>query len=369
MRYLARLLWLLAALVGARPAEADDVVPAAPASRLRAGLEVIALYQVVVPQSRSGTGSWYHAFDLDRAHAWLGGSLGPVEGRVLLEAVRSARQGALMGVAGDSLVFRAREAWGALHPWSWLAVRGGLLPTLLQPAVEVNEGLRALGANPLEADGLLTPADLGASVTGLLPAGYGRLSLAVWNGEGYQGPERNRGKNVEAWLEVHPLAGLAAARPLRLGVGLSIGSAGTGRARTNRYAGLLAWATPRLAVGGAFTWADGVAGDGRERGYVAEGWARARPWAGLLLAVRGARTARDVDVAGDAISRVTAAVGWRFRGALDVWLAGNRTWLGDRARTALPGLDAWAVGLVLALRLDGGWEGAGRPLDEEGETP
>ena len=68
----------------------------------------------------SGPGSsstWFHAFDVPRVHAAVEGAYDDtLRGRVVMEAVRSASEGALIGVSGDSLVIRVREAYGAYRP-------------------------------------------------------------------------------------------------------------------------------------------------------------------------------------------------------------------------------------------------------------
>lgn len=78
---------------------------------MRPGLQVFGQYALRLVDGSAGDTAWFHAFELPRAHASLGASYGPVQGRFVLEAVRSASEGALLGVAGDSLVLRVREAW------------------------------------------------------------------------------------------------------------------------------------------------------------------------------------------------------------------------------------------------------------------
>ena len=83
------------------------------------------------------------------------------------------------------------------------------------------------------------------------------------------------------------------------------------------------------------------------------GWLRTNPWAGLLLAARGSHWIRDVDVDGDTISRFTAAVGYRVKRPLEVFLSGEINLPGDHYTTAVPYDDGWSLSVLVKVALDG----------------
>jgi len=139
---------------------------------VRPGLEIIGDYDLHLARTDTGY-SVSHDFELQRGHASLDASYGPAAARLVVEAVRSASEGALIGVAGDSLVFRAREASIGWHPWSWLDLEGGVIPTLTVPELDGTFALRAIAPTPLESTGLDAPADLGASLRAVFPRATG----------------------------------------------------------------------------------------------------------------------------------------------------------------------------------------------------
>jgi hypothetical protein len=307
---------------------------------VRPGLEIIADYDLHIDRA-AGAYTFDHAFELQRGHASLDAAYGPASARLVLEAVRSASEGALLGVAGDSLVFRVREASIGLHPWTWLDLEGGVIPTLTIPELDGTFALRAVAATPLESTGLDAPADLGASARVVFPRGYGFVSVAATNGEGYTGRELNRGKNVEAAAELHPFAAARIARPLALFASGSLGSSGTGSARADRVTAALLWQGLRIRAGAAFTYAIGAGEDGDQRGWLLDGFARTEPIDRFILGVRAFWWARDLRVSGDSVGAFTAAAGYRVVTPLEGFVSVTRTFPEATAATALPNVDAW----------------------------
>jgi hypothetical protein len=311
----------------------------------RPGLEVIAEYQLRVTRTAAGS-EWFHTFELPRAHGALSAEYGPARARVVLEAVRSATEGALLGVAGDSLVFRVREASAGYRGGSWLAIDAGVVPTLTVPELDGTFALRAVAATPIERAGLYAPADLGATARATLPSGYGWAGVAATNGEGYTGPERNRGKNLEAAVELHPFAASEGGAPLGLFASYVAGSSGVERARADRLTGALVWQGRRLRAGAAVTHAWGVAEDGTRRSVLVDAFLHAEPVPRLILGVRGFTWLRDVATTSDRVSEVTGAVGFRVAEPLEALLAVTRTFPEAVAKDALPGLDRWTMRAV-----------------------
>jgi hypothetical protein len=188
---------------------------------VRPGLEVFSQYAYRRTEHASDGRSWHHELDVPRIHAALDATAESVRGRLVIEGVRSASEGALIGVAGNSMVLRAREAFAA-YTLSIVEGSAGIVPKLTLPEIDGTWMLRAVAVAPEEAHGFHPPADVGATVRATLPQGYGFVALGGYNGEGYQQRELNRGKNGEAAASIHPiprgaLAPVRGVRQLRAG--------------------------------------------------------------------------------------------------------------------------------------------------------
>lgn len=312
--------------------------------RVQLGLEAFVAYDLRVTPTAQGN-EWFHSFEIPRAHASVTGLYGPVQARIVLEAVRSASEGALLGVAGDSFVMRLREASAGYRLGKWLSVDAGVVPTLTIPELDGSFNLRAVAATPLESAGLSSPADLGATAKLHFPRGYGFVAAGAYNGEGYQRRELNRGKNVEAAVEVHPFA-TTAARPLAVFASYVNGSSGTGSAKANRLTTALLWQGKRVRAGADFVYAWGVGENGLLRSWVIDGFVRVEPIDRLLLGARGFAWVRDAANTSDRIVEVTGAAGYRIADPLEALVAVSRTLAGDAAQTALPGIDRWNVRVI-----------------------
>jgi len=314
------------------------------ALEVRPGLEVFAQYAYRRTEHPSGPASWYHEFDVPRVHVALDAKAEDARGRVVVEGVRSAAEGALIGVAGNSIVFRAREAFAA-YSFKWVEASAGLVPKLALPEIEGTWMLRAVAPAPEEVHGFLAPADLGANVRATLPQGYGFVGVGAYNGEGYANRELNRGKNAELALSVHPIPkGLL--KPLALFAGYELGSTGTGRARADRLSGALLWQGKRLRGGAAATWAWGLADDGAQRALMLDAFVRAEPVEDVLLGLRGSHFLRDTRASDDTLTVVDAAVGYRVAAPLQVFLAATRSLPSSTAADAIPGSRYWEGRLV-----------------------
>jgi hypothetical protein len=317
--------------------------------RVTPGLDVIAAYSFRALRPSSADATWFHAFDLPRAHASLAGEAGPARGRVLVEAVRSASEGALTGVAGNSLVLRLREAYAGFRARPWLTVDLGLVPTLTVPVLDGAFGQRALGPLTLEATGLASPADLGATARLELPGGYGTFAAGAYNGEGYANQELNRGKNVELAAEIRPA-------PRSLGelsafASYVVGSSGAGRVRTDRLTGAVLLRHDRVRGGLTATYAWGVDDAGSRRAVTGELDARVEPWGDLLLAGRASVWLRAASVSDDRVLGVTGAIGYRLARPLEAFVAVMRSLPDEAALAALPTTSFWDLRLVSRLVL------------------
>ncbi len=321
---------------------------------LKPGLEIIAQYTYRSMSDGAGGSQWFHLFDLPRAHASMQIEHKSVDARAVLEAVRSASEGSLMGVSGDSLVLRVREAWARAR-WPETATaddlvvegKAGVVPTLTVPELEGTWMARAVGPTPLEATGFASPADLGGTVKLTLPSRFGHLALGAYNGEGYTNRELNRGKNLELAVSIHPLAMVDAARPLAVFGSYVMGSSGTALARANRATGALLWQGRKLRAGASYTYAQGIRDDGDQTGYVVDVFASVEPVSRLLVNARASVWARDSRQAdADTITTLTGAVGYRVWQPLEGFVAFDRSLPSTRAQAALPGSDFWTLRVI-----------------------
>lgn len=309
-------------------------------------LEVFAQYRVRTTTAENGEASWFHEFVLGRAFAGIDASWKGVSGRVILEALRSANDGGLVGVAGNAFVFAAREAWaGYTLPLpaeaGELRAQAGIVPGFFVPVVESAWRLRLLERTTFEASGLAYAADVGAHVSYHLPKKLGFVGLGLENGESYLRPELNRGKNFVAAAAIHPLATVRGAEPLTLMVGMQLGSIGTASARANRYYGGFFWIGDRVSAGVTGVYALGVADDGAKTSAAIDVFARVEPFTNILLGGRFAVWLRDTRISGDATSQLLLSAGYRIAEPLEVHAAFVRTWVASGALAALPGDDGY----------------------------
>ena len=224
------------------------------------GLELFAEYDFTLTYGQNNSSTWFHEFNVPRVHASLDGEVGPVRARLLVEGVRSAAQGALVGVDGDSIVLQVREAFAAWTPLKGLEVAGGVVPTFTIAEIDGTWMLRVIAESTLESAALASPADLGGTIRYTLPSHYGWIGVGAYNGEGYTQQELNRGKNVEIAGELHPLPG-GALLPLAVFASYVGGSEGTDSARANRVTGAVLWQGGRVRGGVSYTYAWGVGDD------------------------------------------------------------------------------------------------------------
>ncbi|HJL15970.1 MAG TPA: hypothetical protein RMH99_09950 [Sandaracinaceae bacterium LLY-WYZ-13_1] len=314
------------------------------------GFQAFGEYGLDLFEDSSGSTDWFHRFDVPRVWLWTGWRLGDVRARLLFEGTRAGGAGSLVGVGGDSIVVRFREAWVGYRAWDMLELRVGLVPTLTAPTMTAAWGLRPVAQTAVRRFEVMQPADLGATLTFTIPDGFGVVGAGAYNGEGYRSRELNRGKNTELFAEIHPLAFVEALAPLAVIASFQLGSTGTGLARSDRLLGSLAWIHPRIAGGLGATWVMGYEDRGAQEGVLLEGWARGEPVEGLLVGARFQHFLRDFDQDSDALTELTATVGYRVHGVAAAFLAVDGRFAGDAAASALPGYERWRIRVVLEGR-------------------
>jgi hypothetical protein len=263
----------------------------------------------------------------------------------VLEATRSASDGALIGVSGDSLVLRVREAYAAYRILPGLEASAGVIPTLTVPNIDGTWMLRAIAPSALESSGLLSPADIGAKIRFDEPHGYGWIATAAYNGEGYTSRELNRGKTVEIAAEAHPIQ-LDEAKAFAVFASYVSGSTGTSLARANRLTGGLVWQGERVRAGSTFTHGWGVGQLGTQRAIVFSTFARVEPIPRFLLGARFDYVVRAVGDPTDAVSTLWGSVGYRIALPIETFLALSRAIPSTRAEAEVPGSDAWELRVI-----------------------
>ena len=318
--------------------------------RFEPGISLLAGYEYL----RRDVADVQHSSDrfvLDRVHVSLRAARGELEARLLLEAVPSANEGALIGVAGASLLMRLREAWFGYAPVAGLSFQAGVVPTLIAPALERQDGLRDIGRTPLEALDLEPMADLGLRARYELPHELASLSLGAFAGDGYTAQELNDAKAMEALLTFSAGGSSAVTHPLTLTLGARRNRRGAAGTRDTRLHGALAWVAPRVGGGVGFSYLLGLEGDGARRGTLLTLHANAEPIDRLLLGARFFRFMRDLDHADDHWMRLEAAAGVRVVEGLKLWLVARKSWPGARTRDVVGGSDEFALRLMLAGNL------------------
>ncbi|MBS2032379.1 MAG: hypothetical protein JST54_31075 [Deltaproteobacteria bacterium] len=346
-------------LFGASAALADEPAPApveaaapAPSSEptilgvsLKPGLELFGQYDYIDTFNSDGSRNWFSQFDVPRAWGSLDAEKGTVRGRMLIEATRSASDGALLGVAGDSFVMRVREAWAGWRPIPELDAQVGVVPTFAIAELDQAWMTRAVAPSLLETTSLAHAADLGASARFTAPRGYGWAGAAILNGEGYEERELNRGKNLELAAELRPAPDTVAG-PLAIFADFENGSQGTARVPVTRLTLALLWQGIRIRAGGTSTLAWGVDGDGAAQSRLYELFVRGEPIPRLIFAARLSRYQRDATVADDRLDSGLASVGFRAADPLELFLVAQRTSPGAAAASALTGNDTFDVRFV-----------------------
>ncbi len=306
---------------------------------IRPSIEVFAQYGYRRTAVQGGGNTWFHAFDVPRAFVGVDAEKDAVHGRVLVEGVRSASEGALIGVAGDSLLVRFREAWGGARFANFFEARGGMLPTWFIGAVDEGTGTRVLLASALERAGFSSPADIGVQLRAKLPSGHGEVGVALFDGDGYEQRELNRGKSTELAATVRPLAPLPVLAPFAVLAGYVKGSVGTGSSRADRLVGGVQWLGDRIRAAVTFAYALGLQDDGSRKAWLLEGGLRVEPIDRLLLAMRGSIIARDSRESADVLRTLLLGAGLRVDDGIEAWVSALRSLPGSVFRDAIPSSD------------------------------
>lgn len=317
------------------------------------GAQVFGEYRLSFPAQ----GDWFHELDVPRMFVHGGVRYGIAMGRVVLEGTRGTGDGALSGVANDSLLVRVREAWAGLAVLDGLEIRLGMIPSLVTPTLTQMWNLRAANRIALRELGLMAPTDLGGSIVYRLPQRWGFIGVSYLNGEGYTSREINRGKNLELALEIHPLAFLEGFEPLNLFAAYSNGSLGAGASRSDRFVSQLSWNQAEWGAGFGATYVLGWETFGDREGLVLEGWARARFFDHLLVGAHVFTADRNL-AEGDQLTQMTLLVGGRLTDAFRAFAAVDGRFADSVAGPRLPGWETWQVRIIVEANATLRWLGA-----------
>jgi hypothetical protein len=235
-------------------------------------------------------GDTFHELVLRRAELGAGFTHAPSDAGFLInvEALRSAGPQSLFGVDGDSIILRAKHAFGRWRPTlgpGALELRAGLIPDLWINALEAGYDLR--GTSPLLAERarLFDTSDLGASASYAAFEGLFVAGIALTNGEGRAQREQNSGKNTTVVLTARPLTAqvLGEQGAWALHAAWRDGSTGVASAASHRIALGTTLAHPRLFAGAEYTRATGWQGRGDLIAQGVGGWLNGTlylPWLG-----------------------------------------------------------------------------------------
>ena len=291
-----------------------------------------------------------HEFRLSRAHLGFRALGTSARAAVILEAEHSAGGGAQMGLAGDSIIARFREASAGLHWNPWLIMEAGLIRSALVDALLSGWKLRPLAPVALEQEGLYAPADLGARAIGYLPQDFGEVSFSITNGEGYDSRELNNGKNLETVVRIRPLASIDGGKPLEFILGYVNGSKGSAGVLTNRLVAGAQWDTPRLGIGANWALVQGIQLNGEQEGHLLTSYIRGEPVEQWIVATRLLQFQRNTADKDDSILRAQCATGWRFASPVTLLVSGERSLPGETTKEAQPDTDKWVIRTILSAR-------------------
>ncbi len=171
------------------------------------GATVFARYGYVLTDGSDG----YNEFAIDRAYLFGKAKISKrLAARVTLDV---GRFDALVDSTGAEYTLDTKHRAYLKHAYlewkDWapgMSLRAGMIDTPLVPYEEKFLGTRYIGKVFTDDQKLLGSADLGINVTGEHVGGVVSWGAAGMNGEGYDKPEQNAGKSLQARLSVDPLA-------------------------------------------------------------------------------------------------------------------------------------------------------------------
>jgi hypothetical protein len=168
----------------------------------------------------------FNAFEISRAYlgfkaklsdSWFARVTGDVTRLKTSEAVYDDT-GALVDVETTEGIYAyyLKYAYGDYVPYSAFGVRFGQVQTAFIEYFDKAFGYRYLVKSPSDQWKFDTSADLGLALHGKFPANYGSYYVIARNGEGYKHPEENKGKGIQAAVQLMPLASFEAGKGLQI---------------------------------------------------------------------------------------------------------------------------------------------------------
>ncbi|MCX6169888.1 MAG: hypothetical protein NTX65_11140 [Ignavibacteriales bacterium] len=156
------------------------------------------------------------------------------------------------GTYYSGLAVRMKFAFVDFSPLSSLSIKAGMIPGPWNGAVEVFWKYRGVAQTANDKYGYIQTADLGLSVTYLLPDKYGELAGYVFNGETYSAPESSKYKDIVLRVSLVPLPNSEEFKTLTLGGYTYLGKNGAAGLKKQRFGGLLGYSYDVVLVGAEY---------------------------------------------------------------------------------------------------------------------
>jgi hypothetical protein len=184
--------------------KAADAAPEKPT--VEVGGLVFSHYAYVLTDGADG----YNEFGIDRAYFIAKAKITKrIGARITLDA---GRLDPLVTTAGETYTLDTKYRVFLKHAWlewkDWapgMSVKAGMIDTPMVPWEEKFLGTRYIGKVFADDQKQFGSADLGVNIGGEHAGGVVSWTAGVYNGEGYDKPETNSGKALEARITVDPL--------------------------------------------------------------------------------------------------------------------------------------------------------------------
>lgn len=303
-------------LLLATVAHADDK----PEPEVDLGATIFARYGYVLSDGADG----YNEFAIDRAYLFGKAKITRRLGaRVTLDV---GRFDALVDSTGAEYTLDTKHRAFLKHAYlewkDWapgMSVRAGMIDTPYVPYAEKFLGTRYIGKVFTDDQKVLGSADLGVNIAGEHAGGVVNWGAAVLNGEGYDKPEQNAGKSVQARLSVDPLAKKDKSK-LPITAFVNFNDQGPDADAILTYVAALGYKMPFLTLWGEYVGVN--EGDTSGSGFSAS-LLPGMPKYGYLVA-RYDHFDPDGSAENDAVDEITAGVGHDFADKVSLALTYER---------------------------------------------
>ena len=285
----------------------------------------------------------YNEFGIDRVYVRADAQMSPIFGaRVTLDADHMKP---LVESDGSSVSYDTKYRVFVKHAYleakdlGPIKIRAGIVDTPWGPYYDAFWGNRFISDSFAKNAGLIKTADNGVSILGKHNKGLVDWNLSAFNGEGYDSPEVDSGKTLQARLSVDPLAPAGDKdRQLPISGFASYGMHPTTGDDTMQWAGAAGFSIPRLCL---WAEADGTTtGKVSGFGYSVSAEPRLPKYGGLVI--RYDSFDADTSSKKDSSNMLIAGLEHHFLDKVAVAVTYERSW-----NDALP--DAPAHGVAVRM--------------------